>query len=70
MSAYSPDWRRGNIPRYDYRCTACGRVTERVIPLVKAPGPAKIKCKCGKQAKRVSVYSVGIRGDLPTRGAF
>ncbi len=34
-----------------------------------SPGCAKIH-GCGLRAKRVEVYTPGIGGDLPTRGAF
>lgn len=76
------------MPRYDYECPR-GHVTERVVPLKKAPGPKAVKCvvhiggpgsthypncaeahTCGLRAKRREVYTVGVGGDLPTRGAF
>lgn len=39
------------MPKYDYQCEACGTVTEREFPMKEVK--AKVKCECGKMAKRV-----------------
>lgn len=73
------------MPTYEYVCPA-KHVTTRTVTLSKAPGPKYIKCRthkgsthspgcsewheCGRRATRKTVYTFGVTGDLPTRGAF
>lgn len=70
------------MPRYEYECPL-GHVTEKVVG-IRDDAPATVRCpkwilsypdaeperRCGRRAKKRTVYRVGVTGDLPTRGAF
>ena len=57
------------MPRYEYECPK-QHVTERVMGFERTV-PKKITCpECGQKAAKVTVYKVGVQGDLPTRGSF
>jgi hypothetical protein len=73
------------MPVYTFKCSR-GHETDIVVRVSDMPGPGKVKCKahkgmthyegcdrvhrCDQWARRVTVYRVGVGGDLPTRGAF
>ena len=46
------------MPIYDFRCPACGSVTERR----RAMDCTTIACACGASARRVEVNQVGVSG--------
>ena len=39
------------MPVYEFKCKQCQRITERIFRISECPG--RIKCACGKMAKKV-----------------
>lgn len=53
------------MPRYDFRCRACGRVTEQV----QGYDVTAVPCSCGAEAERAAVYAYqSIRGETVPKG--
>lgn len=52
------------MPRYDYKCPD-GHTTERIVPLAKAPGPKKIKCKEPVKCEPYCIAGEGIFEEEP-----
>lgn len=40
------------MPKYDYKCKSCSKVSEASFPIADGPSPA-IVCECGSEAYRV-----------------
>lgn len=51
------------MPIYEYKCKRCRRLTERMAPVSDIP--ERIKCACGKMAKRQLSQFAGLTdGDV------
>jgi putative FmdB family regulatory protein len=40
------------MPKYDFKCSSCQKITESFFPIQEGPAPAII-CECGMEAFRV-----------------
>lgn len=40
------------MPKYDFKCVSCSKVSEASFPIADGPAPA-IVCECGSEAFRV-----------------
>ncbi|HEV3069625.1 MAG TPA: zinc ribbon domain-containing protein [Streptosporangiaceae bacterium] len=49
------------MPRYEYRCRACGATFERTRPMAEASAPARCPQGHGDTVKLLSTVSVGGR---------
>ena len=48
------------MPFYDYECSKCGQITEKIYPIEACP--EKISCICGGMAKKI-IGSGGLQTD-------
>ena len=55
------------MPRYEYRCRACGATFERNRPMAEASAPAKCPQGHDDTVKLLSTVSVGGRAATATR---